>query len=764
MKIRHLLCSVMIVGGAAIANSSVTADYRTIPLAHEIFNIPGEAPFVLGADVRIDAAGLENEANFLRSYLPSGLTGQSSGTIILRDDLVDSNREAYTISVSEDKVVVRGASAAGVFYGIQTLRKSIPPRLGNDTHVELPAVEIADRPRFDYRGAHFDVSRHFYTIDEVKSFIDMIALHGINTLHWHITDDQGWRIEIKKYPKLTEIGSYRPNTIIGRTGPEFDNTPVSGFYTQDEAKSIVKYAADRHIQVIPEIDLPGHMMAAMASYPELGCTGGPYEVWRQWGVNDGVLCPGKDGTMTFIADVLNEVMDIFPAPYIHIGGDECPKTIWAKCPHCQARIKELGLTEKNGISAEAQLQGYVTEFACDVVRKHGKSAIGWDEILECDIPEDAIIMSWRGVEGAAEGTRRGHRVILSPTSHCYFDFYQTKDTNSEPYAIGGLTTVERVFSLEPYLPGMTDEQKKLAMGCQANLWTEYIATFSHVQYMELPRLAALSEVQWRDPLNRDFEEFKTRIPSMMRMYDFLGYNYAKHIADAEVKYDVDSERKALIMKCSALPGYDVRYTLDGNDPTPESQLYTGPVAIDNDCVIKTSTFLNGVRGSSVCDTLVVGALTFAKCTLAVDPDAGYAFNGAQQLVDGLYGTCNYRTGRWLGFSGKNCDATIELSQPAKLSEVSFNVDVFSCDGLVDCRGVEVYGMKPGSDSFELLASEEYPEMDPAREFEVASHTVRFEPREVSKLRVVIRPQWVLPTWHPLTGCLGFMFIDEISAR
>ncbi|MDE6402841.1 MAG: family 20 glycosylhydrolase, partial [Muribaculaceae bacterium] len=702
MKTNHLLAATalfaMIAGPAA---ARTTASYRTIPLPQHITELPGEAPFILGADVTVNApTSLANEAEMLRQYLPDGLKGTSSGSITLRDDLVDTNPEAYTIEVDGNDITVRGASAAGTFYGIQTLRKSLPATLDADAQIELPAVIITDKPRFSYRGTHSDVSRHFFNTDEVKSFIDMIALHGVNTLHWHLTDDQGWRIEIKKYPKLTEVGSYRPNSIIGRTGPGYDNTPVSSFYTQDEAREIIDYAAKRHITIIPEIDLPGHMMAAMASYPELGCTGGPYSVWCEWGVNDGVLCPGKDNTMQFIADVLNEVMDIFPAPYIHIGGDECPKVVWASCPHCQARIKELGLVEKDGVSPESQLQGYVTKFACDVVRKHGKSAIGWDEILECDIPRDAIIMSWRGVEGAAEGTRRGHRVILTPTSHCYFDFYQTKDTQNEPYAIGGLTTVERVYSLEPCLPGMTDEQKELVMGCQANLWTEYIPTFSHVQYMELPRLAALSEVQWLQPEARNFEDFKTRIPALMAVYDKMGYNYARHIADVDVRYDVDTDGRSLVMTCSSLPGYDIRYTLDGSKPTPESTLYTAPVKLADDCIISTTTFKDGVEGRPVCDTLAVGPLTFARCTLAVEPDAGYAFGGGQQLTDGLSGTCNYRTGRWIGFSGKNCDATIELAEPAKLSEVSFNVDVFSCDGLGDCRGVEVYGMTPGSDKFE----------------------------------------------------------------
>lgn len=773
MKSRHLhFATAAVLAGSAFitlftnctSSTPATADYRTIPLPHSIELNDYATPFTLGSDVTIDAPdSLQCEATFLRSYLPVDLKGKSSGIIELRADLDNSNPEAYTITVDSARVIINGATSAGTFYGIQTLRKSLPAEAKGS--ILLPCGVVTDQPRFGYRGTHFDVSRHFFTVDEVKQFIDMIALHGVNTLHWHLTDDQGWRFESKRYPKLTEVGSYRANSIIGREGPEYDNVPVSGYYTQEQMRDIIDYAADRHIVVIPEIDLPGHMLAAMAAYPELGCTGGPYEVWNAWGITDEVLCPGKDNTMQFIADILNEVMDVFPAPYIHIGGDECPKDNWQKCPHCQARIKELGIVEKDGVSPEAQLQGYVTRYACEVVRNHGKRAIGWDEILECDIPQDAIIMSWRGVEGAMNGTKRGHNAILTPTSHCYFDFYQTKDTKNEPYAIGGLTTVERVYSLEPAPDTMTPEQQELIMGCQSNLWTEYIASFPHVQYMELPRLAALSEVQWCDPAIKDYDDFKTRVPALMALYDKLGYNYARHIADVDVKYSVDTDRHALMMTCSSLPGYDIRYTLDGSKPTPESQLYTEPVALDSDCIINITTFKGDVEGRAVCDTLSIDKLAFSTCTLAVEPDAGYRFNGAQQLVDGLSGSNNYRTGRWIGFSGKNCDATIELSMPERLSEVSFNVCLFTCDGLFDCREAEVYGQVEGSNEMTLLAKAEYPEMPQGDDiFDVNNHILTFDPVTVTKLRVVIKPQWIIPSWHPLNNCLGFLFVDEIKAN
>lgn len=750
---------------AVAASARVSADYNTIPLPHRIVDIPGVKPFVLGSDVTIAASPeLATEASFLRSYLPEGLKGKSSGNIVLKTGLVDTNPEAYTIEVSPEAVIINGASAAGTFRGLQTLRKSLPVEVDADGTVALPAASIYDRPRFGYRGTHFDVSRHFFNVDEVKTFIDMAALHGVNTFHWHLTDDQGWRLEIKKYPRLAEVGSYRPNTIIGRGGSKFDNTPVSGYYTQEQVKDIIKYAADRHIQVIPEIDLPSHMIAALAAYPELGCTGGPYEVFRRWGVFDDVLCPGNDKTMQFLSDVLNEVMDLFPAPYIHIGGDECPKVRWKACPKCQARIKDLGLEEKEGLSPEAQLQGYVTTFACDVVRRHGKTAIGWDEILECDIPSDAVIMSWRGVQGAADGARRGHRVILTPTSHCYFDFYQTRDTKNEPLAIGGYTPVEKVYSFEPVLPSMTPEEASLVLGCQSNLWTEYIPTFSHAQYMELPRLAALSEVQWLDPSKKDYENFKKRVPRLLALYDKLGYNYARHIGDVETTYAVDPKSRALNVTMSSLPGHEIRYTVDGTKPTASSSLYTAPITLRENCVFNATTFHDGKEGRAVSDTLAVGPLTFGRCTLAVNPDEGYKFGGAQQLVDGLSGNNNYRTGRWLGFSGKNLDATIELPEAKTLSTIGFNVDIVTPDGLFDCRGAEVYGSTDG-EHFSLLASEEYPEMDyHKRQRDVARHELTFAPTKLKAVRLVVKPQWILPDDHELNGCLGFLFVDEITAR
>ena len=484
------------------------ASYQVIPLPNQIEAAQGE-PFVLkqGVAIRCDSA-LLNEARLLAQYLKqlTGIEAKVGGKdagIVLHASLHHANPEAYRLSVCNKGILIDGASAAGTLHGIATLCKSLPNSHGGQ--VEMPAVSITDAPRFAYRGMMLDVSRHFFGVDEVKQFIDMLALHNMNTFHWHLSDDQGWRIEIKKYPRLTEVGSMRTQTVIGRNPGKWDGTPHGGFYTQEQVRDVIRYAAERHIEVIPEIDMPGHMRAALAAYPHLGCTGGPYDVWTQWGVSDEVLCAGNDSTMQFISDVLNEIIDLFPSKYIHIGGDECPKVRWKECPRCQARIASEGITAKGRFTADDRLQGFVTRFAYNVIKQRGRTMIGWDEVLECDVPSDAVVTSWRGDAGAIDGARRGNRVILSPNTHLYFDFYQSKDTQFEPFAIGGYIPVERVYGFEPVPKQLNAAEASLVMGAQANVWTEYMPSFSQVQYMTMPRMAALAEVLWTDAKHKNYK-------------------------------------------------------------------------------------------------------------------------------------------------------------------------------------------------------------------------------------------------------------------
>ena len=449
--------------------------------------------------------------------------------------------EEYSLVVNRKAVIIKASALNGFIYAIQTVKQMLPEEifsdsLDQDEDWKLKCMVIKDAPRFAYRGMHLDVSRHFWSVDEVKRYLDVMQVHKLNRFHWHLTDDQGWRIEIKKYPRLTEKGAVRKETLVGHLQPKdnvFDGTPYGEglFYTQDQIREVVAYAAARGITVIPEIDLPGHMVAALACYPELGCTSGPYEVWPMWGVADDVLCPGNEKTFEFIENVLSEVADLFPSEYIHIGGDECPKVRWEKCPKCQARIKALGLEADERHSAEYFLQSYVTERVEAFLATRGKRIIGWDEILEGKLAPDATVMSWRGISGGLEAARLGHDAIMTPNSYLYFDYYQSENQDAEPLAIGGYLPVSKVYSYEPFEEGMTEEEKSHIIGVQANLWTEYITTESQLEYMLLPRLAALSEVQWCQPQNKNWERFEDCVDDVCDIYDQMGYNYARHLLE-----------------------------------------------------------------------------------------------------------------------------------------------------------------------------------------------------------------------------------------
>lgn len=437
--------------------------------------------------------------------------------------------EEYTLNIRPDGVDITGGSPAGVFYAFQTLRQLLPVAVARGEKagvIELPVAEIADKPHFAHRGGMLDVCRHFFTADDVKTFIDILAMHKLNRFHWHLTDDQGWRIEIKQYPKLTEVGAFRDRcNLQAEADAPKDSVPYGGFYTQDEIRDIVQYAAKRFITVIPEIEMPGHASAALASYPYLGCKGEGYVVPSTWGVKADVYCAGNDSTFRFIEGVLSEVVELFPSEYIHIGGDECPKINWQQCPACQQRIK----TEK--LKNENELQSYFMQRAEKFLAGKGRKIVGWDEILEGGISETATVMSWRGSAGGIEAAKKGNHAIMAPNSHCYLDYYQTDKTETEPKSIGGHLPIEKVYSLDPY-EGLNADEQQYILGVQGNLWTEFISEFDHAEYMLLPRLAALAEVGWSYD-NKDFDSFKKRETSLARLYDAYGYKYAKHMFPAD---------------------------------------------------------------------------------------------------------------------------------------------------------------------------------------------------------------------------------------
>ena len=521
------LCLSMLSAYAADAN------YNVVPLPKSVVMAKG-LPFNLTNATTIVYEGtnpeMKRNARFLSEYIQqaSGIKtavldkrDKKAAAIVLTIDPKVVGAEAYRLSVNNKQVTIAASTPAGVFYGIQTLRKSLPVQTTGEA-ITLPAVTVADAPRFGYRGMMLDCARHFFPLSFVKKFIDILAMHNMNVFHWHLTEDQGWRLEIKSHPELTAKSSMRSGTVIGHNATVDDSIPHGGFYTQQEAREIVEYARQRHITVIPEIDMPGHMLAALAAYPELGCTGGPYEVGHRWGVYKDVLCLGKESTYKFVQDVIDEVVDIFPAKYFHIGGDESPTVMWEKCPKCLQKAKDENTDIKH-------LQQYFTNRVEKYLNGKGKSIIGWDEILEGKINQSATIMSWRGVEPGLKAAKQGHDVIMTPSSHVYFDHYQAKDTKHEPDAIGGCSPVEKVYSYEPLPDTLSAEAKSRIKGVQANLWTEYIPFTTQAEYMVLPRMAALAEVQWTPVAKKNFDDFSKRALRLSDLYDRYGYQYARHL-------------------------------------------------------------------------------------------------------------------------------------------------------------------------------------------------------------------------------------------
>lgn len=510
-----------------------------IPAPSSISMLGGD--FLITGKTKIIIPSMDPEillsANLLAQLLnnPTGYateistgTKAKNGSVFMSFDPEMKNDEGYILAVTSKRITIHAKTAVGFFYAVQTIRQLLPDVVEKqevivDLKLSVPACIIKDEPRFAYRGMHLDVGRHMFPVATIKRYIDMLALHKMNTFHWHLTEDQGWRIEIKKYPKLTEIGAFRKETVTGHAGRpplKFDGIPYGGFYTQEEVKEVVAYAKSKFITVIPEIEMPGHAMGALASYPELSCTGGPFEVNTKWGVMDDVFCAGKDEVFTFLQDVLTEVIDLFPGTYIHIGGDECPKKRWEKCPLCQKRIKEEGLKD------EHELQSYFIQRIEKFLNSKGRKIIGWDEILEGGLAPEATVMSWRGTKGGIAAAKMNHDVIMTPNTYAYLDYYQCEPAG-EPLAIGGYLPLEKVYSYNPMPEELTPEEQKHILGVQGNVWTEYIPTPEHLEYMAFPRAIAIAETGWTQDNKKDFEDFLARLELLKKRYDAMGINYFK---------------------------------------------------------------------------------------------------------------------------------------------------------------------------------------------------------------------------------------------
>lgn len=745
-----------------------TADYQVIPLPKEI-NLSDEKPFILDKNTVITYSNadeiLSKEAGFLADFIEDILgfkpeircsdeAVRNSIILELNPDICE-NDEAYQIIVNENIIKITSSNTSGIFYGIQTLRKSLP--VGTKaTKIEFPSCEIDDYPRFAYRGMHLDVSRHFFTIEEVKEYLDVMALHNLNRFHFHLTDDQGWRVEIKKYPKLTEIGAWRSGTIIGKT-MAFDTIRHGGFYTQEELRDLVKYAEDRHITIIPEIDLPGHMLAALASYPELGCTGGPYEVWKQWGVSEDVICAGNEQALQFLEDVLLEVMDIFPSEYIHIGGDEVPRDRWIECPKCQAKIKELGIKGDDKHSAEDYLQSYVMSRMEQFVENHGRHIIGWDEMLDGELAPNATVMSWRGSDGGYKAAKMHHNVIMTPNDYVYFDYYQSLDTESEPEAGGGYNSVKKVYSLEPIPEGLTKDEEKYILGPQANIWTEYASEFNVVLFRLLPRLGALAEVQWCSPDQKNYYDFVKREYRMTRLYRLYHWRYATHVFDIDVKITPNVQDGVIDVTMTKQVDGTIMYSID-NQSFKE---YSKPLKIDKNCHLEGYVqYPDGSKGKMFKTDFDFSKASMKPVVLKDQPHRNYAYDGAQMLIDGLRGGSNYRSGRWLGWYGKNLDATFDLQEVTEVSSVRFTLLVNMKDWIFNAKSVKVLVSDDG-ENFTEVASKNFDLLPADYESSFYPVDITFKPVNTRYVEVVVTP-FDCPEGHSGYGYPAWIFVDEVG--
>lgn len=741
------------------------ADYHVIPLPQSIqMAKTGEFALTQGTNITY-AAGNElqkNNAEFLAEYVEqiSGLKlkpvagAAQKGAINLAVAKNIKNKEGFSVTVDAQGVTISGGSEAGVFYGIQMLRKALPV---TQEAIVLPFGTVTDAPRFEYRGMMLDCSRHFFPVEFIKKYIDILALHGENNFHWHLTDDQGWRFEVKRYPKLTEVGSWRKQTVIGHNTGIYDGTPYGGYYTQAQCREIVEYAKKRYINVMPEIDMPGHMLGALAAYPELGCHKDHYDVWEIWGISNDVLCVGNPKTVEFIQGVLEELIDVFPSEMIHVGGDECPKTAWKTCPICQAKAKELGLVATGKHTVEEQLQSYFIKEMEKFLNARGRKMIGWDETLEGGLAPNASIMSWRGLEGGIEAAKQHHDVVMTPTSFCYFDYYQSTDQKNEPIAIGGYLPVSRVYEFNPVPEQLTKEEAKYIKGCQANLWVEYIPDGDQVEYMVLPRMAALCETQWMDGAAKNYEDFVGRTPKLFALYDKLGYTYAKHLLNVNGVLKADFAEKCVTVDLLTADKAKVLYSLDGSKP---SQVYEGPLQIKQDAQIRAYADRGGVLSPEWTENIKVCKNSFKQVTLKDQPAPNYTYGGAPQLVDCIHGTNTFSMGAWLGFNGKDMVATIDMGQPTECSTCSVRVLVETTSWVFDTTGLKVEVSDDGN-SWKQVAETSVP-MAKGQEKEIRLHSVDFQKTKARYFRVSAGTVKAIPDFHDGKGKPAFLFVDEIE--
>lgn len=748
--------------------------YAILPEPAKLQPKPGQCR--LSEAFQISCPGGEPEWEQLGHYLaallrpatgfawPVNEQGIPGKTIALIADASIVNPEAYRLHVAPGGIRICAGHPAGAFYAIQSLRQLLPPELEPGElrpgiSWAVPCVEIEDAPRFPYRGMHLDVSRHFFPPEFIKRYIGLLAMHKMNHFHWHLTDDQGWRIEIKGYPKLQEIAAYRKETLEGHYSSQprrYDGRPYGGYYTQEEVKDIVAYAQSRFVTIIPEIEMPGHCLAALAAYPGLSCTGGPFETATHWGIFEEPFCT-REATFQFLENVLSEVAGLFPGRFIHIGGDECPKQRWKNCTHCQQRIRDEGL------KGEHELQSYFIRRIEQFLHSKGRGIIGWDEILEGGLAPRATVMSWRGAEGGIAAARQGHGVIMAPTSTCYFDYYQSM-SDEEPLAIGGYLPLENVYGYEPVPRELSPEESQRILGVQGNLWTEYIPDARQAEYMAYPRAIALAEVGWSPKEKRDFDSFARRLMHHSRRLDELGVEYSRQAFGVRIAA-VPAEGGGVEIRLSTLKEEtSIRYTIDGQEPDSHSPEYSGPVKLMRDGVLMAAVFEGGARASSIIRQEVsVHRAVGRPIRLKHPPHSDYRHLPASVLVNGLPASeTRFKDGEWLAWQEAPMEASIDLGilQPIESVGLHFFND----------PGVWIYPPSAASLSFSddgaiFRAPENMEERIEAgaqgrtqhRTFRPASIRARY-------IRIIAEPHGIIPRGAPGSGHHAWLLVGEIVVR
>ncbi|TMI97777.1 MAG: beta-N-acetylhexosaminidase [Bacteroidetes bacterium] len=752
---------------------SIIPQPESINMGNGTFTLPINASITSTTG---DNTNFKRSIDFLTSYLETYYKSWAGGKqklppsphpVTLGIDIAQNPLpSSYTLEVTKNGIDIKAHDEEGVFYGIQTFIQLLPPHVSNNK-IEIPFLTIKDHPRFGYRGMHLDCGRNFMTVDFIKKYIDYLALHKMNYFHWHLTEDQGWRIVIKKYPRLTEVGAWRNGTI-------------GGFYTQEQIKEIVKYASDRYITVIPEIEMPGHGSAAIAAYPSLSCfpdeptknyfpKNGKWagdstgkQVQQAWGVYSDVFCAGKEETFKFLQDVIDEVVQLFPAKYIHVGADECPKDNWKRCPNCQQRIKN------NNLKDEHELQSYFIQRMEKYINSKGKTLIGWDEILEGGLAPNAVVMSWRGEKGGIEAAKQNHQVIMTPTTYVYLDYSQSD--NEDSLVIGGYLPVEKVYSYDPVPAELNEEQAKYILGAQANVWSEYMNNPRKVEYMIFPRLSAASEVFWSPKEKKNWNDFEKRLQVQFKRYDLWKANYSRAYYDLKATVIPTENFDGVLWKLETKnPSAQIKtvthfagrpYELKFNEGTN----YTAPIPVKTTQLIAAIAMVDGKAISNpISQNILFNKATGKKITLTTQPSLTYKGDGAFTLVNGIQNENGLaKSKQFLGFSGTDCEAIIDLGKEEKISNVIVHCLREAGSWIYRPLTVEVFISSNGTDFTSTGLTDDF--KIKTKGLETGTMKVEFAEKNCRYVKVVVKNWGVIPSGNPGEGNKAWLFVDEIEVN